>query len=114
MPKSTHPTLPYWLMLRIEIFDNHLNFHHHDDGERNSVSVLNGNPENGGPAEYRPAGEDPTHCVYTHGFEMTPNLESKGRVLLAEGSTVVGVRCFAFIPDERFEDQRYSQESVST
>jgi hypothetical protein len=84
------PTYNPW----VEMFDNHMNFHLHYDGERNSVSVLNSKPENGEPAEYLPTGEDPTHRGYTHGFgyiAITTNLEGNGRVLLVEGSTVAGV-----------------------
>jgi len=84
------PTYNPW----VEMFDNHLNFHLHYDGERNSMSVLNGKPENGEPTEYLPAGEDPTHRGYTHGFgyiAITTNLEGNGRVLLVEGSTIAGV-----------------------
>ena len=78
----------------VEMFDNRLNFHLHYDGEHNSVSVLNSKPENGEPAEYLPAGEDPTHRGYTHGFgyiAITTNLEGNGRILLVEGSTVAGI-----------------------
>jgi hypothetical protein len=84
------PTYNPW----VEMFDNHLNFHLHYDGERNSVTVLNGKPEDGEPAIYLPAGEDPTHRGYTHGFgyiAVTANLEGNGRVLLVEGSTIAGV-----------------------
>jgi hypothetical protein len=84
------PTYNPW----VEMFDNHLNFHLHYDGERNSISVLNGKPGKGEPAEYLPAGEDPTHRGYTHGFgyiAITANLEGNGRVLLVEGSTMAGV-----------------------
>jgi hypothetical protein len=76
------------------MFDNHLNFHFHYDGGRNIMSVLNTKPENGEPAEYLPAPEDPTHRGYTHGFgyiAVTTNLEGNGRVMLVEGSTIAGV-----------------------
>jgi len=76
------------------MFDNHLNFHLHYDGERNSVTVLNGKPEKGEPGEYLPAGEDSTRRGYTHGFgyiALTTNLDGNERVLLVEGSTVAGV-----------------------
>lgn len=84
------PTYNPW----VEMFDSHLNFHLHYDGELNSVSVLNAKPQNGEPPEYLPAGEDPTHRGYTHGFgyiALTTNLEGNGRVLLIEGSTIAGV-----------------------
>jgi len=84
------PTYNPW----VEMFDNRLNFHLHYDGARNSVTVLNEKPEDGEPAEYLPAGEDPTHRGYTHGFgyiAVTSNLDGNGRVLLVEGSTVAGV-----------------------
>jgi hypothetical protein len=84
------PTYNPW----VEIFDNRLNFHLRYDGECNSVSALNGKPEKGEPAEYLPAGEDPTHRGYTHGFgyiAVTTNLEDNGRVMLVEGSTIAGV-----------------------
>jgi hypothetical protein len=77
-----------------EMFDNRLNFHLHYDGTRNSMSILNAKPENGEPAEYLPAAEDPTHRGYTHGFgyiAVTTNLEGNGRVMLVEGSTIAGV-----------------------
>jgi len=84
------PTYNPW----VEMFDNHLNFHLHYDGERNSVTVLNGKPEKGEPGEYLPAGEDSTRRGYTHGFgyiALTTNLDGNERVLLVEGSTVAGV-----------------------
>jgi len=84
------PTYNPW----VEMFDNHLNFHLHYDGKHNSVSVLNDKPMHGEPAEYQPAGEDPTQRGYTHGFgyiAVITNLEGDGHVLLVEGSTVAGV-----------------------
>ena len=84
------PTYNPW----VEMFDNHLNFHLRYDGERNNMSVFNSKPEKGEPAEYLPAGEDPTHRGYTHGFgyiAVTRNNEGNGRVLMVEGSTIAGV-----------------------
>lgn len=84
------PTYNPW----VEMFDNHLNFHLHYDGEHNNMSILNGKPENGEPTEFLPVEDDPTRRGYTHGFgyiAITTNLEGNGRVLLVEGSTVAGV-----------------------
>jgi hypothetical protein len=50
------------------MFDDHLNFHLHNDGERNSVTVFEQQPEKRRAPEYLPAGEDPTHRGYTEGF----------------------------------------------
>ena len=56
--------------------------------------------ENGEPAEYLPAGEDPTHRGYTNGFgyiAVTTNLEGNGRVLLGRRLDDCGRRCFALV-----------------
>jgi len=69
-----------------ELFDVRLNFHFVYDGANNSMFVENRHPHTGEPSAYR------TDWKRIFGYiALTDNLDNNGKVLLVEGTSLVGV-----------------------
>jgi hypothetical protein len=74
----------------IQIFDNNQNFKMVYNGAENSISVFNRKPLKGEQASYKWSETDPQRTGYAV-ISLTDNLESTGKVLLVEGTTMGGV-----------------------
>jgi hypothetical protein len=74
----------------IQLFDKNQNFKMVYNGAENSISVINRNPLKGEQASYKWSETDPQRTGYAV-ISLTDNLESTGKVLIVEGTTMGGV-----------------------
>jgi len=74
----------------IQVFDKNQNFKMVYNGAENSISVVNNHPIKGEQARYTWSETDPRRIGYSL-ISLTDNLESTGKVLLVEGTTMGGV-----------------------
>jgi hypothetical protein len=74
----------------VELFDDKLNFHFIFNGIDRSMRVVNQHPQPGEQATYL-YDQNPDHPLGYGYIALTDNLEGNGKVLLVEGTSLVGV-----------------------
>ena len=86
----------------VQIFDKNQNFKMVYNGAENSISVFNRNPLKGEQTSYKWSEADPQRTGFAL-ISLTDNLDSTGKVLLVEGTTMGGVDAamdFLFHPEQ--------------
>jgi len=86
----------------VQIFAKNQNFRMAYDGADNSISIFNGHPVRGEQATYKWSEADPQRTGYAI-ISLTDNLDSTGKVLLVQGTTMGGINAamdFLFHPDQ--------------
>jgi hypothetical protein len=74
----------------VQIFDKSQNFRMAYDGTENSISIYNRHPIKGEQASYKWSETDPQRTGYAL-ISLTDNLDSTGKVLLVQGTTMGGI-----------------------